>query len=76
MGFLIVPLIGICYILIMKVSTIITKDYEALIKLCKKMKPQERLVAFYNHSRLLNQVQEAGRKFRAKTSQPSLKNKS
>lgn len=34
------------------------------IKVCKAMKPEERLVAFVNHSQLLMQMYQAGVDFR------------
>lgn len=41
-------------------SKIIQEDREDLIRLCKAMTPEERLVAFYNHSRLICAVNQKG----------------
>ena len=45
-------------------SDILKKDRAALIRLSKAMKPEERLVAFLNHSRLIHQIHQAGKAFR------------
>jgi len=44
------------------ISNILNQDHAALVKLCKSMKPEERLVAFLNHSRLIHQVYQAGKR--------------
>lgn len=41
-------------------------QYNHNIKICKAMKPEERLIAFVNHSRLVMQMYQAGVDFRLK----------
>lgn len=50
-------------------SNILKQGYEALIKINKAITPQERLTAFYQHSRLMNQLARAGEKARKKPAQ-------
>jgi|GEM_PF-2056530 len=45
-------------------SDILKKDHEALIRLHKAMTPEQRLVAFLNHSRLIHQLYRAGNALR------------
>lgn len=37
------------------------------IKICKSMKPEDRLIAFVNHSRLVMQIYQAGVDFRVRS---------
>jgi hypothetical protein len=53
------------------ISRILEQDHAALIKLCKSMKPEERLVAFLNHSRLVHQIYRAGKASRRRSSTPN-----
>ena len=48
-----------CYIYHME-SKVLQQDHQDLVTLCKGMTPEERLVAFFNHSRLVNEVYQAG----------------
>jgi hypothetical protein len=48
-------------------SKILQKDRDDMIALCKRMKPEERLLAFYHHSRLISQIYEAGVRYRKRT---------
>lgn len=48
----------------MKSSKISEIQNDLNIKICKAMKPEERLVAFVNHSRLVMQMYQAGVNFR------------
>ena len=52
-------------------SKILQKQSEEVVKLCKKMKPQDRLVAYFHHSHLVNKMFQAGAKFRSKILQSS-----
>jgi hypothetical protein len=45
-------------------SGTLRKDHAALVELYKAMKPEERLIAFFNHSRLIHKVYQAGRSLR------------
>ncbi len=45
-------------------SDILRQEHKALISAAKAMTPQERLVAFVNHSALISRFYEAGKKFR------------
>lgn len=45
-------------------SNVLIKDQESLIGLYKTMKPEQRLIAFFNHSRLIHQLYRAGKTFR------------
>ena len=44
----------------MKKSEVLRKDHEEMIALYKRMKPEERLVAFFYHSQLTPQLYQAG----------------
>ena len=72
-GLLIVPKVLIWYILTMATSKVLVRDNEQLIKASQQMKPQERLIAFYQHSLFLSLIHRAGQVFRARKSQPSSK---
>ena len=50
-------------------SKILQKDHEDMIELYRKMKPEERLMAYFHHSQLVQQFYQAGLTFR--TSPPS-----
>ncbi len=41
-------------------SKILQKDHEDMIKLHRKMKPEERLMAYFHHSQLVQQFYQAG----------------
>jgi hypothetical protein len=47
-------------------SHVLTKDQQDLIKLSKAMTPQERLIAFLNHSRLGHRLYREGKQHRLK----------
>lgn len=49
----------------MKTSAIMRQDHEDLVLLSKRMKPEERLVAYFNHSQLIHQIYQAGVRYRA-----------
>lgn len=49
----------------MKESEILKKDREDMSKLCKRMKPEERLMAYLNHSQLIQQIYQAGVRYRS-----------
>jgi len=47
------------------VKSKISKDQrDGIIKICQQMKPEERLMAFFNHSSLVTQIHQAGIDFR------------
>lgn len=46
-------------------SALLQKDREELLALSRRLTPEERLVAFYEHSRLVAQMALAGVKHRA-----------
>ena len=48
----------------MRKSEILQKDHEDLLLLYKRMKPEERLMAYFHHSQLIAQVYQAGIKYR------------
>jgi len=49
-------------------SKILQDDNKDMIRLYKRMKPEERLMAFFNHSRLVNEIYQAGVKARLNSS--------
>ena len=49
----------------MRQSAIIRQDRADLIRRARRMTPEERLEAFVRHTKLINQVYEAGVKYRA-----------
>ena len=55
-------------------SEILEKDHEDLIALYKRMSPEERLVAFFNHSRLIGEVYQAGLTYRKSLQSTPLNN--
>ena len=46
-------------------SKVLQKDHEELALLAGKMTPEERLTAFFNHSRLVGEMYRAGLSHRA-----------
>jgi hypothetical protein len=52
-------------------SKLMQQDHDALIKMHKSMTPEERLMAFYHHSRLMMHVHEAGKELRNRSSSSS-----
>ncbi|MBI3615347.1 MAG: hypothetical protein HY211_02405 [Candidatus Omnitrophica bacterium] len=48
----------------MKESEILKKDREESILLSKRMKPEERIVAYFHHSQLMNRIYQAGVDYR------------
>lgn len=54
-------------------SKLMQRDREDLIRIAKRMMPEERLVAFFNHSRLLTRMYLAGVRYRAKRDAQSRK---
>ena len=58
---------------LMKQSALMRRDREELIRRVERMSPEERLVAFFNHSRLLTQMYLAGARYRAKRDAQSRK---
>jgi len=55
----------------MKKSDILQKDHEGLLLLYQRMTPEERLVAFFHHSRLVYQLYQAGLRYRSAVHLPS-----
>ncbi|PIW59550.1 MAG: hypothetical protein COW13_04500 [Candidatus Omnitrophica bacterium CG12_big_fil_rev_8_21_14_0_65_50_5] len=55
-------------------SNVLTKDRKALTKLCQSMNPEQRLTAFLNHSRCINQFYRAGEAFRSQLAASKKKN--
>lgn len=51
----------------MRTSQILKKDLEEIVLLCKRMKPEARLVAFLQHSQLVHQMYQAGLDHRSGT---------
>lgn len=49
-----------------KDSKILREDWKDLIRLAKRMSPEQRLVAFSNHSQLIGQIYQAGVSYRGK----------
>lgn len=54
-------------------SEVLHKDHEEMIALYKRMKPEEKLTAFFHHSQLMNQLYQAGTSYRAGSLPPSNK---
>ena len=44
----------------MSKSEVLQKVHEEMIALYKRMKPEERLVAYFHHSQLISQIYQAG----------------
>ena len=59
----------------MKQSAMMRRDREELIRRARRMTPEERLVAFVRHSRLMTEMYRAGVRYRAKRALPSRKNR-
>jgi len=51
----------------------LTKNRKALITAYKSMGPENRLMAFLNHSRLIHQLYQAGKTFRSSLPMPTIK---
>ena len=49
------------------ISGTLRKDRATLVELSKAMTSEERLIAFFNHSRLIHKVYQAGRSLRRRT---------
>jgi len=49
----------------MTTSEILRHDHEDMIRLYQRMKPEERLVAFFYHAQLTNQMYQAGVAYRS-----------
>ncbi|VAX34959.1 hypothetical protein MNBD_UNCLBAC01-700 [hydrothermal vent metagenome] len=49
-------------------SALIQKKYDDLVEACRSMTPEERLVAFSNHSQLMDQLRYSGKKHSTKKS--------
>ena len=49
----------------MNPSDLCRKDHEDIIELNKRMKPEERLIAYFNHSESLYQIYQAGVNYRS-----------
>ena len=54
-------------------SEVLHEDHEQMIALYKRMKPEEKLMAFFHHSQLINQLYQAGTRYRAGSLPPSHK---
>ena len=55
----------------MQESAIRKQGHKAIVALHKRMKPEERLVAYFNQSRLIYQLYLAGVKYRSEQSSKS-----
>ena len=55
----------------MSTSEILQKDHEDLIELHQRMKPEERLAAFFYHSQLIQQMYQAGMSYRSRSAPSS-----
>ena len=55
----------------MSTSEILQKDHEDLIALHQRMKPEERLAAFFYHSQLVHQMHQAGVSYRSRSAHSS-----
>ena len=55
----------------MKKSEVLQKDREDMMLLYKRMKPEEKLVAYWQHSQLIYQMYQAGLDYRAGRVPPS-----
>jgi len=49
----------------MKESNILKRGHEEIVLLCKSMRPEERLVAYFEHSQLVHQMYQAGVNYRS-----------
>ena len=54
----------------MRRSAILEQDREELVRRCRRMTPEERLVAHVNLSRLMSQIHQAGVKYRLRRRAP------
>ncbi len=50
----------------MKKVAMLSQDRELLIALCKRMTPQERLMAYLRQSQLVTKMSEAGIRYRSR----------
>ena len=50
----------------MRRSAVMRRDREEMIRRARSMTPEERLVAFYHHARLVTKFYLAGERFRAR----------
>lgn len=50
----------------MNKSDILQQDHEQMVSLCKRMTPQERLLAYLRHSQLITQIYQAGIRYRSR----------
>lgn len=50
----------------MKHSALLASDQEEQIALYKRMKPEERLIAYFHHSQLVHQMHQAGVRYRSR----------
>lgn len=48
-------------------STVLQRDHEEMRALSKRMTPEERLVAYYHHSRLIHLMYQAGVRYRKRS---------
>lgn len=51
-------------------SKVLQQDHEDIIALHRAMKPEERLIAFFNHSKLIQQLHQSGINYRKKHPHP------
>ncbi|OGX13322.1 MAG: hypothetical protein A3I71_06570 [Omnitrophica WOR_2 bacterium RIFCSPLOWO2_02_FULL_63_16] len=56
----------------MQASQLLNREREEIVLLCKRMKPEARLVAFLQHSQLVHRMYQAGVDYRSGVS-PSRK---
>ena len=49
----------------MSTSAIVQKDHDDLVELHRRMTPEERLAAFFYHSQLIQQLRQAGMRYRS-----------
>ena len=56
-------------------SEILRKDRDGILLISKRMTPEQRVVAFFNHSQFVNQIYLAGLDYRAKAERLAAKRK-
>ena len=60
----------------MKPSKLLQQDHQEMVRLSKRMKPEERLVAYFHHSQLMYRMYEAGVRSRSRRSAAPTKKRS
>ncbi len=57
-------------------SKILQKNHEELVDICRAMSPEDRLLAFLNHSKLIHQIYQSGVEHRKTSSRVLFKKRS